>query len=289
VGKKKYIYTITLHLFNINLFSHTFCEECLKSWLEQQNFCPMCRGKIIKKQLGKDLVAYSIINDMPLSCNNTGMCINLLSNILDCPWKGPLSELVNHLKSCYFDPKRMSVNVKKKLSSSDNNNDFDKKTKVINPYEEEDQESGNYLNFNPNSSLKARLYQKNPTLMGKVLTNTTPAKETDDTFNMIEQILQQSKATAETNKNNNKDNNMSACISSLLTDTSTKSQDSILNFSDYKQSNNNNINDSVTGKKVNAIEEIKNFTFSDTEEIIDINETGTEMLIRRKRSNLYKL
>lgn len=58
-------------------FSHTFCEECIKSWLNSLNtakekVCPICRNKVTKTSMSRDLIAFNIINDMNVYCNNSG-------------------------------------------------------------------------------------------------------------------------------------------------------------------------------------------------------------------------
>lgn len=57
--------------------SHTFCEECINGWMKsphslKDKLCPICRKKIIIENISRDLIAYNIINDMEVYCNNKG-------------------------------------------------------------------------------------------------------------------------------------------------------------------------------------------------------------------------
>lgn len=57
--------------------SHTYCDECIKNWLNSVNsvkekVCPICRSKTTKNSLSRDLIAFNIINDMEVFCNNNG-------------------------------------------------------------------------------------------------------------------------------------------------------------------------------------------------------------------------
>lgn len=87
--------------------------------------------------------------------------------LLGCPWKGILGDLNNHLKCCPFDDKRISVNIRKKLNE---NTDLNKNI----------ESNSDYTEFNNiNGSLKARLYQKNPKLIGKILDEGEDIKHKD--------------------------------------------------------------------------------------------------------------
>ena len=96
-----------------------------------------------------------------------------------CPWKGQLSELNRHLKACPFDEKRISVNIKKQFTNTLSGD-------VKNTYCDDNTGTGDYLDYNPkNASLKARLYQKNPELMGKVLNEEENGHKTPDIYALI--------------------------------------------------------------------------------------------------------
>ena len=74
---------------------HTFCRSCIESWCANRRgaaSCPVCRKPIVQRDLGKDLLAFQIINDLEIYCSNRG-----------CPWSGPLSAVQAHLTSqCSF-------------------------------------------------------------------------------------------------------------------------------------------------------------------------------------------
>ena len=109
-----------------------------------------------KCRIEKDLLADSIINDLGIACNNA-----------NCPWKGILSELDEHLKSCLFDTNKMPKHLQKLLDKANVNDyktDFD-------PSAPEESCIHDYLDFNSNASLKARLYQKNPELIKKTFSS----------------------------------------------------------------------------------------------------------------------
>lgn len=99
--------------------------------------------------------------------------------ITECPWKGTLSELNRHLRICPFDDKRISENIKKQLSKNSS-------SEINNSLYDEDNNTGEYLNFNPkNASLKARLFQKNPELIGKVLNEEENGNADSDIYSII--------------------------------------------------------------------------------------------------------
>ena len=97
----------------------------------------------------------------------------------ECPWKGTLSELNRHLKVCPFDEKRISDYVKKQFTKNLSGD-------IKKSYYDDDTNTGEYLGFNPkNASLKARLFQKNPELMGKVLNDEEKENDNLDLFALI--------------------------------------------------------------------------------------------------------
>ena len=52
---------------------HTFCDICITQWLSKSTFCPMCRQKVSKEGMSKDLIALNIINDLEVTCSNDGI------------------------------------------------------------------------------------------------------------------------------------------------------------------------------------------------------------------------
>ena len=52
---------------------HTFCNLCITQWLCKSICCPMCRQKVSKEGMSKDLIAFNIINDLEVTCSNSGI------------------------------------------------------------------------------------------------------------------------------------------------------------------------------------------------------------------------
>ena len=60
---------------------HTYCRECIESWCLQKQqagatnkegvLCPQCQAKKIEKPLRRNDMAYSIINSLPVRCENS--------------------------------------------------------------------------------------------------------------------------------------------------------------------------------------------------------------------------
>ena len=124
---------------------HTFCLICIEKWLETENICPICRKYVDKLNLSKNYIVSSIIDELEVVCNNK-----------ECPWKGTVSDLNKHLSNCQFDEKTMSNEIKSIFNSNIGDDDT-----FVN----------SYLTFNSNSSLKARLYEKDKELIRGVLEN----------------------------------------------------------------------------------------------------------------------
>lgn len=159
---------------------HTFCDECIKQWLKSNSDCPMCRKKFAKSNISKDLVASNIINDLEVTCNYD-----------HCPWKGPLSDLERHLQFCGFNPEKLSKEVKSIL---ENEKKFEK---------EVGSSADQYLSFNTQSSLKARLYQKNPAVMENSLKKNEPKEisifDLLDSKSTADKEMDKIQSTAESN------------------------------------------------------------------------------------------
>ena len=70
---------------------HTFCYSCLTQKLKENGgYCPFCHLKNYSTKISRDLMAYNLVMELEVSCNNVGKC----------PWIGHLSELVAHQNSC---------------------------------------------------------------------------------------------------------------------------------------------------------------------------------------------
>lgn len=51
---------------------HTYCKQCIDQWKKKNNTCPVCRIKFDQNNSSKDLIAFNIINDLEVLCNNKG-------------------------------------------------------------------------------------------------------------------------------------------------------------------------------------------------------------------------
>jgi hypothetical protein len=116
---------------------------------------------------------------MEVTCNNKGK----ISNDSGCPWKSTLNNLLNHLRYCYYVNYKLPEYIKKRVDS----------VSKIETNEDGEVASDKYLDFNPRSSLAARLYIKNPELM----TNAMKENQTDD-LDIIEILTSSDKKTIST-------------------------------------------------------------------------------------------
>ena len=83
---------------------HTFCYDCITQKLkENNNECPKCHEKNFSLEFSRDLMAYNLVMELEVSCNNVGKC----------PWIGHLSELVAHQNICDKTMKILEENNKK--------------------------------------------------------------------------------------------------------------------------------------------------------------------------------
>ena len=157
---------------------HTFCKICLKKWVKYNKNCPLCRKEFLFKNIKRDNIAYNIINDLEVFCNN------------NCPWKGKLSDLKKHLKKCNLNPTKMNKKVKEALYDKTKRNSLKLNSNTINEFNEikeddkdikndddEDDEGrasvDSITSFNTRVNLKARLFNRNKDLVNKVLNNET--------------------------------------------------------------------------------------------------------------------
>ena len=174
----KYLYcSICEETFNnpirIKECGHTFCKLCLKKWNKYNKNCPLCRKDFIFKNIKRDNIAYNIINDLEVFCNNK-----------NCPWKGTLLNLKKHLKNCIMNPSTMTKSVKEIINENkrkslilkskiiDDLNKSKNDTQNDNEDDEEGRESVDTItSFNTRVSLRARLFNRNKVLVNNVLNN----------------------------------------------------------------------------------------------------------------------
>jgi len=157
---------------------HTFCKTCLKKWAKINKHCPLCRKEFNIKNIKRDNIAYNIINDLEVFCNND-----------NCPWKGKLLNLKKHLKNCNLNPSKMDNKIKEMIEDKNKSkrNSLDISSSTINTLNEikedkkcdsEDNEGNEgrasvdtITSFNTRVSLRARLFNRNKNLVNKVLNN----------------------------------------------------------------------------------------------------------------------
>ena len=96
---------------------HTFCFDCIKQKLkENNNECPKCHQKNYSLSFSRDLMAYNLVMELEVSCNNIGKC----------PWIGHLSELVAHQNICDKTMKILEENNNKMIRNLSKRFSFDK-------------------------------------------------------------------------------------------------------------------------------------------------------------------
>ena len=109
---------------------HTFCYECIKQTLKKtNNECPICHEKNFSLSFSRDLMAYNLVMELEVSCNNVGKC----------PWIGHLSELVAHQNICDKTIKILEENSKKIVSNISKRFSFDKE------YNKENKGNDNFI------------------------------------------------------------------------------------------------------------------------------------------------
>jgi hypothetical protein len=117
--------------------SHTFCYNCLKTLRKNSNKCPICNKKIIDSLISRDLLAFNIINDLEVFCNNENF---------GCPWKGKLSDIQNHLKVCNKNINLLIESNEKKNENIENKNN--------NNIENNNNNNINEKNINENNNIE---------------------------------------------------------------------------------------------------------------------------------------
>jgi len=145
---------------------HTFCKNCLNQWERKShnNLCPLCREYYEKSYSGKDLIAQNIINDAIVTCIYKG-----------CPWKDKLSYLTNHIQTCLFEPGKLPKFMKE-------SNLFTKKKNSVKKEKKDDDEDsiGNVCSFNYNSTIKERIFARDPSLVEKLFGQEKAEKREED-------------------------------------------------------------------------------------------------------------
>lgn len=141
---------------------HTFCNKCIVQWEKKsRNFqCPLCRESYVPAYSGKDLLAQNMLNDANVTCIYKG-----------CPWKNKLVDLNNHIQNCLFNPKKLPKLITNWFKDNNKEKEKEKETDKKNKVEddEEDNETlANLCSFNYTSSIKERVFSRNPNLVLKL-------------------------------------------------------------------------------------------------------------------------
>ena len=150
---------------------HTFCKNCLNQWEKQSRngLCPLCRKKYNKRFSGKDLIAQSMINEAIVTCIYKG-----------CPWKEKLSNLYDHIQNCLFEPEKLPDFMKfSNFFEKESSNKTEKKGTLL-KLEESETNIGNICSFNYTSTIKERIFSRNPHLIEKLFKEDNQEKINND-------------------------------------------------------------------------------------------------------------
>ncbi|KAJ4461268.1 putative TNF receptor-associated factor 3 [Paratrimastix pyriformis] len=76
---------------------HTYCEACIKKWLQKNKTCPIDRGTLppIEQLYAPNHIVSNIIDRLEIHC----------SNVEDgCQWAGKVEEVATHQSACEYSP-----------------------------------------------------------------------------------------------------------------------------------------------------------------------------------------
>ena len=144
---------------------HSFCKKCITQWEKKsRNYkCPLCRDYYEPAYSGKDLLAQNMINDAYVTCIYKG-----------CPWKEKFVELNNHIQNCLFNPKKLPQFMKitnwfkEKDKEKEKEEEINKKNNKNDENEASNDNIENICSFNYTSSIKERVFSRNPNLVLKL-------------------------------------------------------------------------------------------------------------------------
>ena len=148
---------------------HTFCYSCLtKKLKENGGYCPRCHFKNFSSKISRDLLAYNLVMELEVSCNNVGKC----------PWIGHLSELVAHQNLCDKTIKILEDNKKKYVKNISKRFSFDnfKENEVngINLFCKTEIKNKNKLSMNQDAGIMINNLEK---IKEKFMNNTNQKKK----------------------------------------------------------------------------------------------------------------
>ncbi|XP_031573198.1 TNF receptor-associated factor family protein DDB_G0272340-like isoform X3 [Actinia tenebrosa] len=85
---------------------HSFCKDCITTWLETQERCPLDNKRVQGKDLVRNLVADNMIHKLEVWCDppeiNEGAGRTVESPVRKCQWRGELQSLAKHKEDCLF-------------------------------------------------------------------------------------------------------------------------------------------------------------------------------------------
>ncbi|XP_031566528.1 TNF receptor-associated factor family protein DDB_G0277243-like [Actinia tenebrosa] len=88
---------------------HTFCKDCITTWLKTNKKCPLDNGSLEEKQLVRLLTVRGIIDNLDVYCHPQSFQNELPTSEIKagdskvgCEWIGKLQNLLQHRKTCPF-------------------------------------------------------------------------------------------------------------------------------------------------------------------------------------------
>ena len=169
-----------------------------------------------------------MINDALVTCIYKG-----------CPWKEKLSNLYNHIQNCLFEPGKLPTFMKKAdFFEKDKNPKKEKNPKL----EESDDDLGNICSFNYTSSIKERIFARNPNLVEKLFGEENKEKKDNDKNKEKKETIEKISENEDVNEfynilfdNKNNDNNKIKIIDNNKNEKSEdKNNENIINENENK-------------------------------------------------------
>ncbi|KAI1288091.1 E3 ubiquitin-protein ligase NRDP1 [Halotydeus destructor] len=83
----------------VTICGHTFCQECIVTWMTEENSCPVCR-KLLYKLCRPPVAFMNILNRQRITCDQrSNGCSELIQ----------LDRLSEHVKSCQHKPQQGKI------------------------------------------------------------------------------------------------------------------------------------------------------------------------------------
>eukprot|EP00697_Spironema_sp_BW2_P010727 gnl/Spiro4/26085_TR13010_c0_g1_i1.p1 gnl/Spiro4/26085_TR13010_c0_g1~~gnl/Spiro4/26085_TR13010_c0_g1_i1.p1 ORF type:complete len:183 (+),score=7.65 gnl/Spiro4/26085_TR13010_c0_g1_i1:89-637(+) len=74
---------------------HSFCYECISTWLARSETCPTCRAPLRLNKLHRDLLVQNIVNELRVYCQFRRE---------GCEWTDEYVRFPAHVPSCIYNP-----------------------------------------------------------------------------------------------------------------------------------------------------------------------------------------